>query len=321
MAANQIEIEVVAKDSTGRTLSNIGRNISNIGNSLSNTFTRPLADLGRLILKNEEVQKSLEPLKTAYNEVFGKLADAAIPIIERLTPALITLSDELVKLIDQFMLLDVPTQNAIIGFIGVLAVLGPVLTTVGQAIMFVGMLTTAWTTLSGFLAPIISVVFPAIVAALGAITAPVWLLIGAIALLGAAFIIFGDDARNSVYMIIKILETLIKKAGEAIAKLNIFKQGAGTIYEGGKYPGIVGHATGGFVSAGIPSMVGELGPEIFVPKTSGRIIPNNKIGSSGSGGQVVNNYYSFPGMVTLGTQADLERNLGPVIKKLQRQSA
>jgi hypothetical protein len=140
-------------------------------------------------------------------------------------------------------------------------------------------------------------------------------------LLGAAFVIFGDDARNSVYMIIKILETLIKRAGEAIAKLNIFKQGAGTIYEGGKYPGIVGHATGGFVSAGIPSIVGELGPEMFIPKTSGKIIPNNKIGSYGSGGQVVNNYISFPGMVTLGTQADLERNLGPVIKKLQRQSA
>ena len=47
-----------------------------------------------------------------------------------------------------------------------------------------------------------------------------------------------------------------------------------------------------------------------------QVTPEGK--RSGSG----NNYYiSFPGMVTLGTQADLERNLGPIIKKYQRQSA
>ena len=48
-------------------------------------------------------------------------------------------------------------------------------------------------------------------------------------------------------------------------------------------------ASGGTVTAGSPYMVGERGPELFVPGTSGTIIPNNNLGSAG-GGQVINNY-------------------------------
>ena len=51
--------------------------------------------------------------------------------------------------------------------------------------------------------------------------------------------------------------------------------------------GIVGRAKGGPVTGGQPYVVGEVGPELFVPATSGRIIPNNKIGGGGSGGQLV----------------------------------
>jgi len=47
-----------------------------------------------------------------------------------------------------------------------------------------------------------------------------------------------------------------------------------------------GNATGGPVQANRATMVGERGPELFVPNQSGAIIPNNKIG--GGGGVVVN---------------------------------
>jgi hypothetical protein len=40
---------------------------------------------------------------------------------------------------------------------------------------------------------------------------------------------------------------------------------------------------------GVPSIVGERGPELFVPKTAGTIIPNNKLGSMGGQPQVVYN--------------------------------
>jgi len=44
-------------------------------------------------------------------------------------------------------------------------------------------------------------------------------------------------------------------------------------------------ASGGPVSAGKPYIVGELGPELFMPNTGGTIIPNNKLGL----GQAINN--------------------------------
>jgi len=48
-------------------------------------------------------------------------------------------------------------------------------------------------------------------------------------------------------------------------------------------------ADGGTPPIGEASLVGENGPELFVPRTSGSIIPNNRIGSAlGGGGQTVN---------------------------------
>ncbi|MDQ6774138.1 MAG: hypothetical protein M3024_14340 [Candidatus Dormibacteraeota bacterium] len=50
----------------------------------------------------------------------------------------------------------------------------------------------------------------------------------------------------------------------------------------------VGHAAGGPVSAGQLGWVGERGPELFVPNTSGTIIPNNQ--ARGMTGQTINVY-------------------------------
>lgn len=47
---------------------------------------------------------------------------------------------------------------------------------------------------------------------------------------------------------------------------------------------IGGRAGGGPVQAGKPYTVGELGRELFIPSSAGRIIPNNALRSSGSGG-------------------------------------
>ena len=72
------------------------------------------------------------------------------------------------------------------------------------------------------------------------------------------------------------------------------------------YPKVVGgvsingsvagkRAAGGPVSAGLPYLVGENGPEIVVPSGSGNVIPNNRISAGGSGGSlVINNYSADP---------------------------
>ena len=50
---------------------------------------------------------------------------------------------------------------------------------------------------------------------------------------------------------------------------------------------IFGRQQGGPVQGGTPYVVGEQGPELFVPNSSGTVVPNNKLG----GGQTVNNTY------------------------------
>jgi phage-related minor tail protein len=47
---------------------------------------------------------------------------------------------------------------------------------------------------------------------------------------------------------------------------------------------VPGLAAGGPVSAGSPYIVGETGPELFVPTGSGTIMNNNRLGGLGGGG-------------------------------------
>ena len=53
-------------------------------------------------------------------------------------------------------------------------------------------------------------------------------------------------------------------------------------------PQFLKFADGGRPPVNRPSIVGEKGPELFVPRSSGNIIPNNKLGGGGSTSVVVN---------------------------------
>lgn len=58
-----------------------------------------------------------------------------------------------------------------------------------------------------------------------------------------------------------------------------------------------GKAMGGPVAGGTPYLVGERGPELFVPSSSGSIVPNNRLQSSGAiGGGVTINYHIAAGV-------------------------
>jgi len=59
--------------------------------------------------------------------------------------------------------------------------------------------------------------------------------------------------------------------------------------KGGGLLGALGlFANGGRPPVGKPSIVGEKGPELFVPRSSGTIVPNNKLGGGGTSNVVVN---------------------------------
>ena len=109
-------------------------------------------------------------------------------------------------------------------------------------------------------------------------------------------------AKNAGSMIAQGFEDAIlsgEKLGEVVRSLGrdlvrlVFSQlvtqplakGIGNVLRG-----IPFMAMGGPVSSGSPYVVGEKGPELFVPHASGTIVPNNKMsgGGSGSGGVTVN---------------------------------
>lgn len=56
--------------------------------------------------------------------------------------------------------------------------------------------------------------------------------------------------------------------------------GSGNIF--GSVGKLLGFASGGVVPGGRPILVGERGPELFVPPGNGNIVPNNQLSSSGS---------------------------------------
>jgi len=79
----------------------------------------------------------------------------------------------------------------------------------------------------------------------------------------------------------QITEPLAKGLGSLFSSSSIFS----AIFGGGK-------AAGGPVSGGTPYVVGEKGPELFVPGSSGSIIPNHRL-ESGGGGSPVNITYNI----------------------------
>ncbi len=206
--AEKIEIEIVAKDSTAKGLSSVssklkslGSDLSGVGRGMSNIFTRPLMDLERFLLKNEEIKTALAPVNEAWSKLGDQLATSLVPAIQAMTPALISMANSLGKIVAGFSALPVGTQEAIVAFLAVLAAAGPVLIVIGQIIMAVGALTTAWGAFVEFIGPIVGPAFTAIGVFIGGITLPVWGLIAAIGLLIAAIVIFGKQAWENLQRI------------------------------------------------------------------------------------------------------------------------
>lgn len=109
---------------------------------------------------------------------------------------------------------------------------------------------------------------------------------------------FGDKFKLMAVDFIKQIGKMIIKAA-VLATIFSFIPGLGAAqvaaggaksFEGlltGMMGGIPGRANGGFVAANQSYMVGERGPELFVPNTSGEIISNNALGGGNITGQFV----------------------------------
>lgn len=91
----------------------------------------------------------------------------------------------------------------------------------------------------------------------------------------------------------------------------------------GVFGGIFGMAGGGQVSAGQPIMVGERGREVFVPETSGRIVPNDAVKPmSGGGGTTLVQHISIDARgADAGAVARIERSVEQMQRALPQQVA
>lgn len=91
--------------------------------------------------------------------------------------------------------------------------------------------------------------------------------------------IFKDLAKQIMSMIIKaaVLAALFSITGLGGAQA---AAGGATDFLGLLKGSLTGKASGGSVVAGQPYMVGERGPEMFMPGQSGTIVPNNNLGGS-----------------------------------------
>lgn len=81
--------------------------------------------------------------------------------------------------------------------------------------------------------------------------------------------------------------------------MQLFRMGLSFFGLTGGTPTAGGKASGGQVGSGLPYMVGEQGPELFVPNSAGTIIPNNRLSETltGGSGQVIN--YNGPYVANL----------------------
>jgi TP901 family phage tail tape measure protein len=99
-----------------------------------------------------------------------------------------------------------------------------------------------------------------------------------------------DGTKSLGEVAASVLNNIANKILDVAVNMALFGAMSGTGTGGGLLGGFFkppGKALGGPVSAGTPYMVGERGPELFMPSRGGSIIPNNALGG-GSANVVVN---------------------------------
>jgi hypothetical protein len=121
---------------------------------------------------------------------------------------------------------------------------------------------------------------------------------------------FGDLARSIIADLIKIqLRAQMTSIFGGLFS-SLFGGGAG-MFTGstGAIGGSIhiGKAEGGAITSGTPYLVGERGPEMIIPSSSGTVIPNHQLGSAmGGGPQVVYNGTVIQNMQAIDTQSGIQ---------------
>lgn len=127
-------------------------------------------------------------------------------------------------------------------------------------------------------------------------------------ILGGAFSILGSAIGFVIDLFANLVDTVNSALNAIKAIVNFIKNNPVTKFLGGAFDAVFGggRAMGGPVNAGTSYVVGERGPELFVPNTAGTIVPNG----GGGRGNTIN--------VTVNGAIDAEGTARTIVDVLNR---
>jgi hypothetical protein len=127
-----------------------------------------------------------------------------------------------------------------------------------------------------------------------------------------------ENQLNPLDRLRELMEGLLKITNDLIAAYKRFRDLGGRLpsetVTGGKRFGEL--ANGGRATGGMPYLVGEMGPELFMPGRGGNVVPNDRLGSMGGGANITINVTA--GMGTNGAQVG--EQIVNAIKRYERVS-
>lgn len=93
--------------------------------------------------------------------------------------------------------------------------------------------------------------------------------------------------------------------------------GKGVPLSAGEIPTTPGRQFGGSVNSGSPYLVGEAGPELFIPQDNGRIVSNNNLGI---GGKNVTVNIKYSPTISTASESEVQWVLKPMIQRALRET-
>jgi hypothetical protein len=241
----------------------------------------------------ETFSGKMDRLKIAFDE--GKETIGSF-VLDAITPLVTIIVEKIV-----------PAVNNLSSSIG--ETLGPVFTNLSTFFKdtFIPGLTALWDYMDKYIIPIFKTSLTPVISGVQKIFSAIGGLVtdntGFFKLLGAgltAFLLLAKPvatfiggtfklAFSGIALIIDGISIAIKALVESInliiSGINLLISGyniVNNLKPGAKdLPKIPKLAKGGMVNANSPYIVGEVGPELFVPSSGGRIVPNNKLGGGG----------------------------------------
>jgi len=128
----------------------LGNKLSNLGNRVTSAFTAPIVGAFRLVLsQSKELQAAFQPIQGAFAGVAAELGSALVPVIQELTPAIMDIAGALGDAAHWFSQLNTGTKTIIVGFVGMVAAIGPLLNGLGAVAGLVDLFTSLGVALPG----------------------------------------------------------------------------------------------------------------------------------------------------------------------------